>query len=1139
MKCISIFKCKPQIEVIDKSHCNLEDVPNFQSYSRSLEELFLDANKLTLLNENVFRLTKLRRFSFSDNGILDIPPDIAKLVNLVELDCSRNRIQIIPEQIKFLRGLQVCDFSGNDIEFLPSGLVQLKNLTLLTLNYCLIRDLPEDIGLLKNLESLELRENEIVTLPASITGLESLKKLDLGRNLISKLPEDIGRLKNLEYLLLDANRLITVPSKIGRLENLQCLDLSKQEIGLEQLPEEISGLTSLTDLHLSENHLQDLPDGIGQLGNLTILKADSNLLSDLNPNIGGCISLQELVLTSNEINKLPSSIGNLTDLRSVNIDDNMLTELPHEIGNLRRLGILSLRDNMLTYLPNEIGQLDSAKVIDLSSNRLEYLPISITALNLNALWLSKNQAQPLPKLQIDELQDGTRVLTCYLLPQINEGYTKEDEINKLGDQGDTNQQQRNPAVSFDAALADDAENGLNDQNFVRHDTPHPRELRARHQKLFNNGLNDDPQQQQQEQPNLNQLKGHDNEGFNIHAAENNSHLNNHMKQQPYDYGYESNGLPEIMPINNRQQQTTATNSHDDPSSRRVPRHTSFNNNNLNNNNNHQVDYKQLDEQQQNQLASNNNNIANDNGCYVIDFIVQRLKHHRPGLGLSIAGGKDTPPFKDNDEGIFVSKITQGGPAEAVGVQVGDKILAVNNNHFYEGITHHEAVEIFRCLKPDCPQFTMRVLRDYNVPTTNNMGFADDQQQQQQQPSVSQSIENSPHQPITTTRPITPPKPSKQQLQANLNTDNNHKNFDPNSSSRNYTIPIQSENDAKQKLVAASNRGSSLPRTSQEKSSVSLRNEPATQNTIIHTTLIKDYKHELGIELESRSDPEESNYNSSQRLSGNSSIIIADILPDSVASRDGKLQIDDVLLSINGTDVTGIDLHRVKLMLNSTDRFIRIVVSRGDLNDPIGAALRNVPMKPTLGSWFSSTSNVGNRPSLIESYQRPTFGSVTNLQNNNNNTSLTSSNNHDTSSVLNQSPPKVIPTPNNASGSSSSKKSPKPPKPPKPIHLLATEVELESSQGSESPGRDLQSPLYHDESSPVPRPRPDQRTSLSGPTDDQSMQSQQVNEDAAAHLSDEQAKRAAWRKERFKSIDDDVQMAQILAELHRRRNEDRN
>ena len=48
---------------------------------------------------------------------------------------------------------------------------------------------------------------------------------------------------------------------VGNLKNLTQLDVSENK--LEQLPEEIAGLTQLTDFILSQNHLEYLPDGLG------------------------------------------------------------------------------------------------------------------------------------------------------------------------------------------------------------------------------------------------------------------------------------------------------------------------------------------------------------------------------------------------------------------------------------------------------------------------------------------------------------------------------------------------------------------------------------------------------------------------------------------------------------------------------------------------------------------------------------------------------------------------------------------------------------------------------------------------------------------------------------------------------------
>ncbi|XP_077352243.1 uncharacterized protein LOC144001630 [Festucalex cinctus] len=85
----------------------------------------------------------------------------------------------------------------------------------------------------------------------------------------------------------------------------------------------------------------------------------------------------------------------------------------------------------------------------------------------------------------------------------------------------------------------------------------------------------------------------------------------------------------------------------------------------------------------------------------------KVSGQRDGLGISIAGGKGSLPYKDHDEGIFISRVTKGGPSEKAGVHVGDRLLEVNNLSM-QGATHLEAVRALRnagsCIK-------MKVLRE--------------------------------------------------------------------------------------------------------------------------------------------------------------------------------------------------------------------------------------------------------------------------------------------------------------------------------------------------------------------------------------------------------------------------------------------
>ncbi|KAI7789795.1 putative protein scribble-like protein, partial [Triplophysa rosa] len=56
----------------------------------------------------------------------------------------------------------------------------------------------------------------------------------------------------------------------------------------------------------------------------------------------------------------------------------------------------------------------------------------------------------------------------------------------------------------------------------------------------------------------------------------------------------------------------------------------------------------------------------------------KVNGQRGGLGICIAGGKGSLPYKENDEGIFISRVSKEGPAEKAGVHVGDRVLEVKS-----------------------------------------------------------------------------------------------------------------------------------------------------------------------------------------------------------------------------------------------------------------------------------------------------------------------------------------------------------------------------------------------------------------------------------------------------------------------------
>ncbi|XP_035296575.1 protein scribble homolog isoform X6 [Cricetulus griseus] len=785
LKCIPLWRCNRHVESVDKRHCSLQAVPEeIYRYSRSLEELLLDANQLRELPKPFFRLLNLRKLGLSDNEIQRLPPEVANFMQLVELDVSRNDIPEIPESIKFCKALEIADFSGNPLSRLPDGFTQLRSLAHLALNDVSLQALPGDVGNLANLITLELRENLLKSLPASLSFLVKLEQLDLGGNDLEVLPDTLGALPNLRELWLDRNQLSALPPELGNLRRLVCLDVSENR--LEELPVELGGLALLTDLLLSQNLLQRLPEGIGQLKQLSILKVDQNRLCEVTEAIGDCENLSELILTENLLTALPRSLGKLTKLTNLNVDRNHLEVLPPEIGGCVALSVLSLRDNRLAVLPPELAHTAELHVLDVAGNRLRSLPFALTHLNLKALWLAENQAQPMLRFQTeDDAQTGEKVLTCYLLPQ--------QPLPSLEDAG----QQSSPSESCsDAPLSrvsviqfvetlegdEDAEEAAAEKRGLqRRATPHPSELKVmkrgieeRRNEAFICKPDSGPPSPSEEEKRLSAESGlsggsapsastasegepeillAEEQGLSQQEAipgqedeteEDYEEPTVHFAEDtliPREDGESEEGQPEApWPLPSGRQRLIRKDTphykkhfkisklpqpeavvallqgvqtdresptggwHNGPHTPWAPRAQEEGEEEEEEERVEEEGEATMEEDTEEAVASapsvkgvsfdQANNLLIEPARIEEEELTLTIVRQTGGLGISIAGGKGSTPYKGDDEGIFISRVSEEGPAARAGVRVGDKLLEVNGVTLQDA-EHHEAVEALR------------------------------------------------------------------------------------------------------------------------------------------------------------------------------------------------------------------------------------------------------------------------------------------------------------------------------------------------------------------------------------------------------------------------------------------------------------
>uniref|UniRef100_A0A8C2I1Q0 Protein scribble homolog n=1 Tax=Cyprinus carpio TaxID=7962 RepID=A0A8C2I1Q0_CYPCA len=738
LKCIPLWRCNRHVESVDKRHCSLTAVPDeIYRYSRSLEELLLDANQLRELPKPFFRLHNLRKLGLSDNEIQKLPPEIANFTQLVEMDISRNDISEIPENIKFCQALEIADFSGNPLSRLPDGFTQLRGLAHLSLNDVSLQSLPNDIG-------------------NCFLFISSVQ------------PDTLGALPNLRELWLDRNQLSLLPPELGNLRQLVCLDVSENR--LSELPTEISGLIALTDLLLSENHLEVLPDSIGSLKKLSILKVNQNRLVHLTDSIGECENLTELILTENLLQSLPYSLGKLKNLTNLNVDRNRLSSVPAELGGCVSLNVLSLRDNHLGKLPVELANATELHVLDVAGNRLQNLPFALANLNLKAMWLAENQSQPMLKFQTeDDEQTGEKVLTCYLLPQqpssslenlldrsVNETWPTDTNLNRVS------------VIQF----KDDSKRGEEDEETAaerrglqRRATPHPSELKvmknvieARRNEAYTAKPDEDLESPDSEEKRLSRLsnQSHDSQtssstasatpqeekrGINSTGVQiNDGHEDDEDKQRlirkdtpHYKKHFKITKLPKpetvaalLQGFSHDGLSPTAHTPEDERNGEEeeeeeeeeegVMVNTPFQ---------HRLEAAELEDSRLSQMNSSLQPVKGVSFDQVNNLLIEPARieeeeltltilRQTGGLGISIAGGKGSTPYKGDDEGIFISRVSEEGPAARAGVKVGDKLLEVNGVDLH-GEEHHTAVE---ALRSSGAAVVMTVLRERMVEPEN-------------------------------------------------------------------------------------------------------------------------------------------------------------------------------------------------------------------------------------------------------------------------------------------------------------------------------------------------------------------------------------------------------------------------------------
>ncbi|XP_017262007.1 protein scribble homolog isoform X4 [Kryptolebias marmoratus] len=735
-----------QLVELDISRNDIPEIPESIKFCRALEIADFSGNPLTRLPDGFTQLRALAHLSLNDVSLQTLPSDIGNLANLVTLELRENLLKSLPTSLSFLVKLEQLDLGSNELEVLPDTLGALPNLRELWLDRNQLSSLPPELGNLRRLVCLDVSENRLEELPSELSGLLALTDLLLTQNLLEVIPDSIGSLKQLSILKVDQNRLTHLTDSIGECENL-------------------------TELVLTENLLQSLPRSLGKLKKLTNLNVDRNRLSSVPKELGGCASLNVLSLRDNRLGKLPCELADATELHVLDVAGNRLQNLPFALTNLN-LKAMWLAENQsqpMLKFQTEDDERTGEKVLTCyllpqqPSPSLENLlqnsrDDSWTDSNLNRVSVIHFQEETKAEEEEDDEAAAERrglqrratphpselkVMKKVIEERRNEAYpfrsdgeeeSHNSQENRLSDVSNQSHDSQASNSTLSATSHEDRKNlavPSQREAFVDGQSPQEEEeldemeveyieptVHFAEEPIIRGGEEDDEEDrengersdEEDERPAVPMEKQR-------LIRKDTPHYKKHFKITKLPkpeavaallQGFSPEGLNSTTQAADDEDEEEEEEEEEEQESVCTPQH------------HHRIE--ELEDVRHQGSSSQVKGVSFDqvNNLLIEPARIEEEEHsliivrQTGGLGISIAGGKGSTPYKGDDEGIFISRVSEEGPAARAGVKVGDKLLEVNGVDLHEA-EHHTAVE---ALRSSGATVSMTVLRERMVEPEN-------------------------------------------------------------------------------------------------------------------------------------------------------------------------------------------------------------------------------------------------------------------------------------------------------------------------------------------------------------------------------------------------------------------------------------
>ena len=317
----------------------------------------------------------LKKLSFRESGIRELPSSIGSLIFLETLDLSKCwKFEKFPDMIFVNMGrLRWLLLSESGIKELPSSFGHLESLQYLSLTDCSnFKKFPEIQGNMKHLKYLLLNGcSNFERFPEIQKNMENLKNLGLENTAIKELPHSIRHLTGIMLLcLVNLKNLRSLPGHICQMKSLKEISVNGCS-NLECFEEIIEDMEHLERLDLCDVVITKLPSSIEHLKGLTRLEFNNCENLETLPNSIGYLTRLHVLLVHNcpRLQKLPDSLRSLQcclkqlKLSGCNL---MEGEIPSDLWCLSSLIYLDVSGNHIRRIPTGIIQLSKLKYLHMN-----------------------------------------------------------------------------------------------------------------------------------------------------------------------------------------------------------------------------------------------------------------------------------------------------------------------------------------------------------------------------------------------------------------------------------------------------------------------------------------------------------------------------------------------------------------------------------------------------------------------------------------------------------------------------------------------------------------------------------------------------------------------------------------------------